>query len=139
MSIRKHKIIQIKHVTETGDEHFDMADDPSNPCQSCGACCTHFRVSFYQGELDSNGGMVPADLVSPINSFMVAMKGTETGGRCISLQGDIGKNNIGCGIYHNRSSSCRAFPVWMSDGTPNPKCQELRLKNGLPLIQPQEN
>lgn len=128
------KVIQIKTVTESGDVYLDMADDPLNPCQSCGACCTHFRISFYQGELDSNGGIVPADMVSPITSFMVAMKGSETGGRCCALSGDVG-HNIGCTIYENRPSVCRAFAVWDEVGNPNPKCQELRAKNKLPPLK----
>lgn len=130
-----NKVIQIKTVTESGEVFVDMANDPKNPCISCGVCCTHFRVSFYQGELDSNGGIVPNELVTPINSFYVAMKGTETGGRCCSLRGEIGKK-ISCDIYENRSSSCRSFPVWLDNGEPNPKCQELRKKNGLTPILP---
>jgi hypothetical protein len=127
------KNIQIKNITDSGDVFIDMADDPMNPCKSCGVCCTHFRVSFYNGELDSNGGTVPNNLVTQITPFLVAMKGTENGGRCTSLIGEIGKD-ISCGIYHNRSSSCRAFPVWLEDGSPNEKCQELRVKNGLPKL-----
>lgn len=128
------KVIQIKKLQEDGSVWIDMGeDDKKNPCKSCGACCTHFRISFYQGELKSNGGFVPEDLVTPINSFYVAMKGTENGGRCISLNGEIGKN-ISCNIYHDRPSSCRTFPVWLEDGTPNPKCQELRAKNHLKPI-----
>jgi Fe-S-cluster containining protein len=123
-------IIQIKKIQEGGDAWIDMADDEKNPCKTCGVCCTHFRISFYQGELKSNNGFVPDELVSPITPFLVAMKGTEQGGRCISLNGDIGVN-ISCNIYHNRPSSCRMFPVWLDDGTVNPKCQELREKNNL--------
>jgi hypothetical protein len=30
-----------------------------NPCVSCGACCAHFRVSFYWAEADdAPGGIV---------------------------------------------------------------------------------
>lgn len=120
------KTIQIKKIQDDGSTWIDMDDDEKkNPCKSCGACCTHFRVSFYQGELDSNGGFVPVDLVTPITPFYVAMKGTEQGGRCVSLEGEIG-SHISCNIYHNRPSSCRLFPVWLEDGSPNPKCQELR-------------
>lgn len=128
------KVIQIKKIQEDGSTWIDMDDDEKkNPCKTCGACCTHFRVSFYQGELKSNGGFVPEELVTQITPFYVAMKGTEQGGRCISLSGEIGKN-ISCDIYHNRSSSCRMFPVWMEDGSPNPKCQELRKINNLKPI-----
>lgn len=128
-----YKTIQIKTIQDNGNVSIDMPNDPSNPCKTCGACCSHFRVSFYQGELDSNGGIVPNELVTSINPFMVAMKGTESGGRCNSLIGELGKD-ISCGIYENRSSSCRSFPVWLDNGQPNPKCQELRLKNGFSPI-----
>ena len=77
---------------------------------------------------------MPNEMVSVINPFMVAMKGSETGGRCCALSGDIGHNNIGCTIYEKRPSACRAFPVWDETGKPNPKCQELREKNGLPAL-----
>ena len=34
-----------------------------NVCQPCGACCAHFRVSFYWAEADdAPGGFVPAAL-----------------------------------------------------------------------------
>lgn len=122
--------IQIKTITENGDILIDMPNDNKNPCKSCGVCCTHFRVSFYQGELDTSYGTVPSHLVIPITQHLVAMKGTELGGRCISLQGEIGKD-ISCGIYEKRSTSCKKFPVWEEDGTPNSKCQELRVKAGL--------
>lgn len=128
------KIIQIVSLTEDGVRLIDMKDDPLNPCTSCGACCTHFRISFYQGELDDNGGLVPSNLASSITPFMAAMKGTEQGGRCIALTGEVG-HQIGCSIYHNRPSVCRAFPVWDEQGNPNPKCQELREKNGLTLLE----
>lgn len=127
-----NKLIQIKTLVEGQDEAFiDMADDPKNPCKSCGVCCTHFRISFPFWECDSNGGTVPERLVIPIvNTPFVAMKGSEHGGRCISLEGEIGKN-ISCNIYENRSSSCRKFHVWDEQGNPNPKCQDLRKKAGL--------
>lgn len=129
-----NKTIQIVQIQEDGSSWIDMSDDDKkNPCKSCGACCTHFRVSFYQGELNSNGGFVPEELVVPITPFYVAMKGTENGGRCISLNGEIG-HDISCNIYHSRPSSCRLFPVWLEDGTPNPKCQELRKKHNLTPI-----
>lgn len=44
-------------------------DDPAaNPCLDCGACCSHFRVSFYCGELaGENGGQVPVELVTQLS------------------------------------------------------------------------
>ncbi|MGB7648286.1 MAG: YkgJ family cysteine cluster protein, partial [Pseudomonas fluorescens] len=38
----------------------------ASPCLSCGACCSHFRVSFFWGECASSGGTVPDDLVVQI-------------------------------------------------------------------------
>lgn len=128
---------QLNIVQDNGDVWSDMADDQTNPCKSCGVCCHHFRISFYQGECVSNGGIVPDDLVIPITPFHVAMKGTEAGGKkCVALNGEIG-NNIGCSIYSNRPSVCRLYHVWDDQGNPNPKCQELRAKYGIQPLQKQ--
>lgn len=115
---------------------IDMADDERNPCLSCGACCNHFRVSFYQGELSTNlGGIVPAEMTVPITPFLACMKGTESGGgRCIALQGTPGQPGIGCAIYANRPTPCRQYPVWLEDGSPNPDCNRLRERIGLPPL-----
>jgi uncharacterized protein len=130
------KKIQLEKVQDDGSIWVDMVSGEDNPCESCGACCSHFRVSFYNGETDAmRDAGVPVEMVVQVTPFLVAMKGTECGGRCVALKGEIGKK-ISCGIYQNRSSSCRAFPVWMEDGSPNPKCQELRVKNGIPLLLP---
>lgn len=113
--------------TEDGRLFFDMAE-ADNPCFGCGCCCRHFRVSFYQGEVDTQpGGLVPVDLTVPVTPFRVAMKGTEHGkGRCIA-QHDDGR----CGIYEQRPSVCREFPVFMEDGSMNPECIRLRRLYGI--------
>ncbi|AUT46101.1 YkgJ family cysteine cluster protein [Achromobacter sp. AONIH1] len=114
-------------------------DDPAaNPCLDCGACCSHFRVSFYCGELaGENGGQVPVELVTQLSPLRACMKGTEMGGgRCISLRGELGKPSIHCAIYENRPTPCREFDIWLPDGTPNPDCQRLRLALGLPAVPP---
>lgn len=113
-----------------------QADD--NPCLSCGACCAHFRVSFYFGEVAGvNGGLVPEDLVTPISPSRVCMKGTEQGhGRCVSLRGELGQPGINCAIYEQRPTPCREFDMWQPDGMPNPDCQRLRAQLGLPALQP---
>ncbi|GAB4122483.1 MAG: hypothetical protein Fur0040_03190 [Sideroxydans sp.] len=65
--------------TEDGRVFYDMSG-ADNPCLGCGVCCMHYRVSFYQGEIDTQpGGYVPADLVLPLTPFRVCMKGTEKG------------------------------------------------------------
>lgn len=119
--------------TEDNRVFYDMPE--SSPCTDCGACCRHFRVSFYQGELDSfSGGTVPAAMTSPVTPFLVCMQGTEYGkGRCIALQPD---NR--CAIYENRPSPCREFPVYMEDGSLNPKCLELRTGHGIGLPEPDQ-
>lgn len=109
-----------------------------NPCLSCGACCAHFRVSFYCGEIaGEGGGIVPPELVSQVGPLRACMKGTEYGkARCIALRGELGQEGIHCAIYEQRPSPCREFTTWMPDGSPNPDCQRLRLALGLPLLTP---
>lgn len=101
---------------------YDLPE-AGNPCFNCTACCRWFRVSFYQGELDSQpGGWVPAGLTTPVTPFVVCMRGTEQGhGRCAAL-GEDGR----CGIYAQRPSPCREFPAFLDDGRPNPECERLR-------------
>ncbi len=118
---------QIAIPTGDGRIFYDMTGK-DNPCDGCNACCRHFRVSFYHGELDSQpGGLVPADMTVPVTPFRACMKGTESGnGRCVALQQD-GR----CGIYEQRPSVCREFPVFMQDGSFNPECVRLRALHGI--------
>jgi uncharacterized protein len=78
-------------------------------CQSCGACCAAYRVSFYWGEADdAPGGTVPVALTRPLSLHMRCMQGTEAlPVRCVALQGEIGRS-VGCAIYAQRASPCRA-------------------------------
>ena len=117
---------QIAIRTEDDRVFYDMPEQ--SPCTGCGACCRHFRISFYQGELDTQpGGFVPADLTQSLTPFLACMKGTEKGeGRCIALQDD---NR--CGIYEHRPSPCREFRVFMDDGSLNPECLRLKAKYGI--------
>jgi uncharacterized protein len=81
-------------------------------CQSCGACCAAFRVSFYQGECDEfPGGVVPSAWTEQVNNHMVCMRGTDRQPpRCAALGGDVGVR-VNCRIYEWRSSTCRDFVV----------------------------
>jgi Fe-S-cluster containining protein len=122
----------MKHIqgaipTGDGGVRYDMSGE-NNPCAGCGACCRHFRVSFYHGELDSQpGGYVPAGLTLQISPFRACMQGTEAGGaRCIALQDDLR-----CAIYAQRPSVCREFPALLPDGSPNPECVRLRALLGI--------
>ena len=80
---------------------------------------------------------MPVELTSQVNPVMACMKGTERGhGRCVALEGELGKGGIRCRIYENRPSTCREFSNWLPDGTPNPDCQSLRAGLGLPPLAP---
>ena len=99
-----------------------------NPCQTCGACCASFRVSFYWGEGAEAGGGVPAALTEPLPPHRLCMAGTNSKApRCIALSGKVGEA-VGCGIYTRRSSTCREF---LADGAADSACTRARAKYGL--------
>lgn len=109
----------------------------NNPCMSCGACCAHFRVSFYWGECQSGGGLVPDELVVQISPQRVAMLGTEIRPvRCTALQGTVGES-VSCSNYACRSSTCREFTASWEDGQANPHCDKARAAYGLPPLGPE--
>ncbi len=105
-----------------------------NPCVSCGACCAHFRVSFYWTESDDvPGGIVPSALTERVNLHMRCMSGTQGHPpRCVALSGEVGVK-VACTIYENRPSPCREFDIYEPDGTLNPRCLKLREALKLPL------
>ncbi|ANQ84693.1 YkgJ family cysteine cluster protein [Azoarcus olearius] len=109
-----------------------------NPCLDCGICCTHFRISFYWAEADdAPGGFVPADMTEQLTPHLRCMKGSNSiPRRCSALAGTVGEK-VWCTIYENRPTPCREFPVYFDDGQPNPKCDELRARIGLPALLPQ--
>jgi uncharacterized protein len=113
-----------------------MSESTSDVCQDCGACCAHYRVSFFWGESDAHpGGTVPHRMTIPITPHRVAMRGTECSSvrsplRCVALEGEVGRK-VGCSIYPQRSSTCREFAAW------TPECDKARGAYGLaPLIEP---
>lgn len=107
-----------------------------NPCLTCGACCGSFRVSFYWGECASAGGPVPDELTTQISPTLVAMCGTDTKPpRCTALLGKIGEQ-VSCGIYGQRSSTCREFEAAWYEGVPNEACDRARSIHGLPPLFP---
>ncbi|MFN3586727.1 MAG: YkgJ family cysteine cluster protein [Moraxellaceae bacterium] len=103
----------------------------SSPCQQCGACCAHFRVSFYWAEADdAEGGTVPAHLTNQRSPTLRCMKGTDSSRpRCIALEGDVG-GHVSCGIYASRPSPCRE--VMPGDE----QCLRARAAHGLPPLTP---
>lgn len=95
-------------------------------CQSCGACCAHFRVSFYWTEADdAPGGIVPVALTRQLNAHQRCMAGTSSRTpRCAALEGEVGQW-VGCRIYAQRPSVCREV-------TPgDPQCLKARAALGL--------
>lgn len=108
----------------------------SNPCLACGACCAHFRVSFYWGECRSAGGCVPDEQVVRIAPNMVAMPGTESRpARCHALLGEVG-GGARCTLYEQRPSTCREFTASWINGEHNPACDAARAAHGLPPLTP---
>jgi Fe-S-cluster containining protein len=112
----------------------------SSPCQSCGACCAYFRVSFYWRETEPNdsGSRVPVEWTEDVNSFKKIMQGTSQKyhRRCCALEGRIGKS-VSCQIYPNRPSPCRNFEPSFSHGShgqKNPRCDAARAAHGLPPL-----
>ena len=115
----------------------------SHPCLSCGACCAHFRVSFYWAEADPflNGdgpaATVPADLTEPLTPTRLAMRGTNARApRCVALQGEVG-DRVQCGIYPQRPSPCRELQASWQDGSHSPGCDRARAAYGLPPLTPE--
>lgn len=114
---------------------------PTNPCLTCGACCAHFRVSFYWAEADdAPGGTVPLALTEDLGPLRRCMKGTSgRQPRCAALTGEIGRA-VACAIYEQRPSPCRGFAVEWADGvlhyeeTDLARCTRARAAWGLPPL-----
>ncbi len=99
-------------------------------CQTCGACCAHFRVDFSTYELDTEGGHVPVGLTVEVNGNTCRMRGTDHWPpRCAALTGKVG-DRVGCGIYEWRPAPCREFEEG-SDA-----CDHARKRLGLPPLNP---
>ncbi|NJM31984.1 MAG: YkgJ family cysteine cluster protein [Limnobacter sp.] len=101
-------------------------------CQSCGACCSTFRISFYWGETSAApGGTVPMEMTEQLNLHRACMKGTSSHTpRCVALAGKLGEQ-VSCTLYQNRPSPCREYEVFLPDGSLNPRCNQARAKHGL--------
>lgn len=125
------------------NEHPSPPDE--NPCLSCGACCTRYRVSFHWTETTLGDGVarrepggphVPVELTEPIGPHRQAMRGTASYPlRCVALVGEIGCS-IGCAIHSVRPSPCREFPRSWENGEPNDRCDASRIAFGLPPLGP---
>ncbi|OHC64920.1 MAG: hypothetical protein A2040_08600 [Rhodocyclales bacterium GWA2_65_19] len=104
-------------------------------CQSCGACCATFRVSFHIEEVDDvSGGRVPAGLVESVAGQLACMRGTATAPRrCVALRGRIGEA-VSCAIYEFRPDACREFAPLAAVGRGDEACNEARRRHQLPPL-----
>lgn len=114
-----------------------LPSDSPSPCLSCGLCCASYRVSFYWGEADdAPGGVVPVALTESISPHRRCMQGTNSKTPyCVALGGEVGVA-VACSIYEQRPTPCREFDTHEPDGSPNPRCNELRLRRGLAPLPP---
>lgn len=102
----------------------DAAADPG-PCQSCGACCAAYRVSFYWAEAEALG--LPAHLVRQRDPWQACLAGTERPAphtRCQALDGEIGVR-VSCSVYAARPEPCRQVSVG------DDQCRRARSMHGL--------
>lgn len=103
-------------------EHMNPED--IHPCNSCGACCAHFRVSFHWLEASLRG--LPTDGLIPVTPHLVCLPGTAAAPvRCGFLEGSIG-SQTSCSVYSSRPSPCRE--VMPGDA----QCLKARAAHGLP-------
>jgi Fe-S-cluster containining protein len=108
-----------------------------NPCITCGACCAHFRASFYWTEATREaGGLTPPHLTTKLTPHRAVMRGTEANPpRCVALHGTIGEQ-VRCGIYALRPSPCREFQASWVSGVHNERCDRARAAHGLAPLPP---
>lgn len=111
-----------------------------NPCLACGACCAHYRVSFYWSEAEPFlGGTVPAEYTERLNPWRAVMRGTSASPvRCAALEGEVGKA-VRCTIYSRRPSPCHELEPWEVDGQPSTACSKARAAHGLPPLAPKRD
>ncbi len=106
-----------------------MRSEPvtQSPCQTCGACCASFRVSFYWAEAAANA--IPLELTEQVNATFSCMAGTNRKTpRCAALQGAVGED-LSCRIYQQRPSPCREVQPG------DEQCSRARSRHGMaPLM-----
>lgn len=96
---------------------------PTSPCQSCGACCAHYRVSFYWQEAAQRG--LDESLLVQVSPWQVCFRGTEQKPvRCVNLEGAVG-SCVSCRIYDQRTTPCRSVEIG------DEKCLQARAAHGL--------
>jgi len=113
---------------KTADKHKTRP----HPCETCGACCAFFLVSFPSSEADDvEGGFVPVAMSSRKNDSERFMNGTDMRNhRCTALQGVVGVQ-VKCSIYENRPTGCRKFARSWEGDSGNFLCDKARSIFGL--------
>ena len=107
-----------------------------HPCQTCGACCAYFRVSFYWREAEEAAegrhAPVPVELTDEGTAMFRVMKGTSDKHhvRCVALEGKVG-DAVSCSIYSLRPTPCREFTASFEAGEHEPRCDQARAKYNL--------
>lgn len=113
----------------------------THPCLRCGACCAHYRASFYWAEADdATPGGVPVVMTRKLTPHLRVMRGAEgSEPRCTALMGTIG-DAVRCTIHPRRASVCRDFAPSLEDGTGphNPRCDAARAAWNLPPLTPED-
>jgi len=104
-----------------------------HPCQTCGACCAAYRVSFYWlAAAPQTENAIPQEFVEDLSESHSCMKGTNAkhNPKCAALSGRVGEN-VSCSIYLRRPIPCRLFKASFEEGVHCPRCDEARAKHGL--------
>jgi len=111
---------------ETMSSMVDEEHQGSDVCQRCGACCAHFRVSFYWAEATARE--LPDTAVEQVTPLLACMAGTnQPEPRCHALDGQVGQS-VSCRLYALRPSPCRELQPGEE------KCNRARARHGLPPI-----
>lgn len=77
---------------------------------------------------------MPVALTESISPHRRCMRGTNSKTPyCVALGGEVGVA-VACTIYEQRPTPCREFDTHETDGSPNPRCNELRVRRGLPPL-----
>ncbi|RYZ68227.1 MAG: YkgJ family cysteine cluster protein [Proteobacteria bacterium] len=105
-----------------------------HPCQTCGACCNSYRVSFHYSEMLAESHAVPEGLSHQTSPYQNAMNGTDQANpRCIAFVGEVGESSS-CSIYANRPGCCRLFKASFENGVHDIECDRARAgKHMVPL------
>lgn len=105
---------------------LDLPPNSDSPCQTCGACCAHYRVSFYWQEAQQRG--LDESRLVQVTPWRVCFEGTDKQPpRCVHLAGEIG-SCVGCTIYEQRPHPCRELEAG------DDKCLKARAAHGMSAL-----